>query len=59
MNEYQDKNILYGGPLPPLIDDESRSLGEIVLKQLANKENQNDVIMFVSMHFRTFKLINE
>lgn len=47
MSAYEDKNILYGGPLPPLIDDKSRSLGEIVLKQLSNNENQNDV-MFVS-----------
>lgn len=40
-----EKNILYGGPPPPLIDDESKSLGEVILKRLA--VNGNDVI-FVS-----------
>lgn len=40
-----EKNILYGGPEPPLIDDESKSLGEVILKRLA--VNDNDVI-FVS-----------
>lgn len=47
MSEIEDKNILYGGPLPSSIDDKSQSLGEIVLKLLAKKENQND-LMFVS-----------
>lgn len=42
-----DENILYGGPLPPLIGEKCRSLGEIVLKLLAEKEKQNNV-MFVS-----------
>lgn len=49
MDEINDKNILYGGPPPSSIDDQSRSLGEIVLKQLAKQENQNQV-MFVSIN---------
>lgn len=48
MSALKNGNILYGGPLPPVIDDHSRSLGEIVLKLLT--ENQDDV-MFVSVNF--------
>lgn len=40
-----DKNILYGGPEPPLIDDESKSFGEVILKKLATHGNN---VMFVS-----------
>lgn len=43
---YDDKNILYGGPEPELIDSTSKSLGEVILKKL--KENEND-FMFVSI----------
>lgn len=43
---YDDKNILYGGPEPELIDSTSKSLGEVILKKL--KENDND-LMFVSI----------
>lgn len=45
MGDDNEKNILYGGPDPPLIDPEARSLGEVILKKLA--VNENDVI-FVS-----------
>lgn len=48
MSKIEDQNIIYGGPLPPSIDDKSRSLGEILLKLLAKKEIQND-LMFVSI----------
>lgn len=37
-----EKNILYGGPEPPLIDNESKSLGEVILKKLAC--NGDDVV---------------
>lgn len=50
MIQNDEKHILYGGPLPPPIDDTSRSLGEIVLKSLAEKETENN-LMFVSIHF--------
>lgn len=40
------KNILYGGPEPPLIDDESKSFGEVILKKLATHGNN---VMFVSV----------
>lgn len=39
------KNILYGGPEPPLIDDESKSFGEVILKKLSTHGNN---VMFVS-----------
>lgn len=39
------KHILYGGPEPPLIDDESKSFGEVILKKLATHGNN---VMFVS-----------
>lgn len=39
------KNILYGGPEPPIIDDESESFGEVILKKLATHGNN---VMFVS-----------
>lgn len=45
MGDDNEKNILYGGPDPPLIDPEARSLGEVILKKLT--VNENDVI-FVS-----------
>lgn len=45
MGDDNEKNILYGGPEPSLIDEESKSLGEVILKKLAI--NGNDVI-FVS-----------
>lgn len=45
MGDDNEKNILYGGPDPPMIDSESKSLGEVILKKLA--VNGNDVI-FVS-----------
>lgn len=38
----QEKNILYGGPDPELIDAESKSLGEVILKKLSS--NGSDVI---------------
>lgn len=44
MSDKNDKNILYGGPEPPLIDDESKSLGEVLLRKLT--VNPNDV-MFI------------
>lgn len=40
------ENILYGGPDPPLIDEDSKSLGEVILKKLT--DNGNDA-MFVSI----------
>lgn len=46
MSDKNEENILYGGPEPPLIDDESQSLGEVLLKKLQTI-NPNDV-MFVS-----------
>lgn len=46
MSDKNEENILYGGPEPPIIDDESQSLGEVLLKKLTI--NANDV-MFVSM----------
>lgn len=46
MSDNNGENILYGGPEPPLIDEESKSLGEVILKKLA--VNGNDV-MFVSI----------
>lgn len=45
MGDDNEKNILYGGPDPPMIDNESKSLGEVILKKLA--VNGNEVI-FVS-----------
>lgn len=42
MSDDNEKNILYGGPDPPMIDNESKSLGEVILKKLA--VNGNDVI---------------
>lgn len=45
MGKDNEKNILYGGPEPELIDAEAKSLGEVILKKLA--ANGNDV-MFVS-----------
>lgn len=44
--QQQDPHILYGGPEPELIDSTSRSLGEVILKKLA--ENGTDP-MFVSI----------
>lgn len=44
--QQQDQHILYGGPEPELIDSTSRSLGEVILKKLA--ENETDA-MFVSI----------
>lgn len=41
----QDKNILYGGPEPPLFDDESKSFGEALLKKL---QSNGDQTIFVS-----------
>lgn len=46
MGSTNEENILYGGPEPPLVDDESQSLGEVLLKKLTI--NPNDV-MFVSI----------
>lgn len=46
MGDDNDKNILYGGPEPPLIDDDSKSLGEVILKKL---NSNGDSVMFVSM----------
>lgn len=43
------KNILYGGPEPPIIDDESRSFGEVILKKLATHGKKT---MFVSISNR-------
>lgn len=40
-----EKNILYGGPDPPLIDAESKSLGEVILKKLSTNGNE---VVFVS-----------
>lgn len=48
MSDKNEENILYGGPDPPLIDDESQSLGEVLLKKLTI--NAND-IMFVSNRY--------
>lgn len=45
------ENILYGGPEPPSIDNQSKSLGEIVLKKLADDV---DDVMFVRKQFREF-----
>lgn len=45
MNAKNGENILYGGPEPPLIDDESQSLGEVLLKKLTIHPND---VMFVS-----------
>lgn len=46
MGEDNEKHILYGGPEPPLIDADSKSLGEVILKKLT--VNGNDA-MFVSI----------
>lgn len=46
MSDNSEKNILYGGPEPPLIDAEAKSLGEVILKKLS--ANGDDVI-FVSI----------
>lgn len=43
MSETKEENVLYGGPNPPLIDTESKSLGEIILKKLT--ENGDNVIV--------------
>lgn len=51
MSNKNEENILYGGPDPPLIDDESQSLGDVLLKKLTI--NPNDV-MFVSITFVIF-----
>lgn len=40
------KNILYGGPDAPVIDTESRSFGEVILKKLTAHGNN---VMFVSI----------
>lgn len=45
MSDNKEKNILSGGPDPPLIDNKSKSLGGVILKKLT--VNGNDV-MFVS-----------
>lgn len=45
MSRDDEKNILYGGPEPELIDKSSKSLGEAILRKLT--ENGDD-IMFVS-----------
>lgn len=45
-NNTDDKNILYGGPDVDLIDNTSKSLGEVILQKLA--ENGNEP-MFVSI----------
>lgn len=47
-NKNNEEHILYGGPDPPLIDEDSNSLGEVILKKLA--VNGNDA-MFVSIEF--------
>lgn len=52
MSDKNDKNILYGGPEPPLIDDESKSLGEVLLKKLTVSPND---VMFVSIQDRDRK----
>lgn len=47
-NKNNEEHILYGGPDPPLIDEDSNSLGEVILKKLT--VNGNDA-MFVSIEF--------
>lgn len=39
-----DENILFGGPEPPIIDDESKSFGEVILKRL---KSHSETILFV------------
>lgn len=48
MGDDNDKNILYGGPEPPLIDEDSKSLGEVILKKL---NINGDSVMFVSINY--------
>lgn len=45
MGGINEENIVYGGPEPPPIDSQSKSLGEVVLKKLADDGNE---VMFVS-----------
>lgn len=52
MSDKNDENILYGGVEPPLIDDESKSLGEVLLKKLTVSSND---VMFVSIQKRERK----
>lgn len=47
MGDDNDKNILYGGPEPPLIDEDSKSLGEVILKKL---NINGDSVIFVSIY---------
>lgn len=46
MSSVSEKNILYGGPEAPLIDADSKSLGEVILKKLACN---GDDVMFVRL----------
>lgn len=45
MSDKNEENILYGGPEPPLIDEQSQSLGETLLRKLTIDPNN---VMFVS-----------
>lgn len=40
-----ESNILYGGSEPPIIDDQSKSFGEVILKRL---QSHNEAVSFVS-----------
>lgn len=55
MSADNEKNILYGGPEPALIDGEAKSFGEVILRKLA--VNGNDV-MFVSIK-KLFERVKE
>lgn len=46
MSDQNKENILYGGPEPQLIDNDFRSLGELLLKKLSTR---GDNVMYVSM----------
>lgn len=48
-----EANILYGGPEPPIIDDQSKSFGEVILKRL---QSHNETVSFVSTFFK-FKFL--
>lgn len=45
----QEKNILYGGPEPQLIDAQSKSLGDVILKKLSTNGSN---LVFVSFLLR-------
>lgn len=47
MSDQNKENVLYGGPEPQIIDENFKSLGELLLKKLSTR---GDDVMYVSIY---------